>query len=87
MLKNNFVGHRISSRNYTITTYKGSYATTENISYGKLLNSDLYEYIGKADLEREKSEPVNAEVIAEMYRSAQSGHWRKFRGIYFSEAR
>ena len=53
----------------TITTDKGSYATTENISYDKLLNSGLYEYIGKAEPEKaqptpEKSEPAN-EVVPE----------------------
>ncbi len=53
----------------TITTDKGSYATTENISYDKLLNSGLYEYIGKAELEKaqptpEKSEPVKEDNSA-----------------------
>lgn len=50
----------------TITTDKGSYATTENISYDKLLNSGLYEYIGNAEPEKEKSEPVKPEPIAEV---------------------
>lgn len=31
----------------TVTTDKGRYAITENISYDKLLNSAFYEYIGK----------------------------------------
>ena len=47
----------------TITTDKGTYATTETISYDKLLNSGLYEYIGRAELEKEKSEPVKPEPV------------------------
>lgn len=35
----------------TIETNKGSYVTTENISYDKLLNSELYEFIGHAEPE------------------------------------
>ncbi len=46
----------------TITTDKGSYATTENISYDKLLNRGLYEYIGKAEPEKERSAPVKPET-------------------------
>lgn len=46
----------------TITTDKGSYATTENISYDKLLNSGLYEYIGRAEPEKEQSTPVKPEM-------------------------
>ncbi len=49
----------------TVTTDKGSYAVTENISYDKLLSSDLYEYIGRAEPEKEKSEPVKAEVTSD----------------------
>ena len=41
----------------TITTDKGSYATTENITYDKLLNSGLYEFIGKAEPEKEQPAP------------------------------
>ncbi|SDA31045.1 Adenine-specific DNA methylase, N12 class [Ruminococcus sp. YE71] len=36
----------------TITTDKGSYATTENIGYDKLLNNDFYEYIGRIEQEQ-----------------------------------
>lgn len=46
----------------TITTDKGSYATTENISYDKLLNSGLYEYIGRAEPEKEQPTPVKPEM-------------------------
>ena len=49
----------------TITTDKGSYATTENITYDKLLNSGLYEYIGKAEPEQEQPAPVKSEPVAE----------------------
>lgn len=45
----------------TITTDKGSYATTENITYDKLLNSGMYEYIGRAEPEKEQSAPVKSE--------------------------
>ena len=45
----------------TITTDKGTYATTENISYDKLLNSGLYEYIGRAEPEKEQPAPVKPE--------------------------
>ena len=50
----------------TITTDIGSYATTVNISYDKLLISGLYEYIVNAEHEKEKSEPVKPEPIAEV---------------------
>ncbi len=43
-----------------VSTEKGGFVVTENISYDKLLNSDLYEYIGKAELEKEQSAPVKA---------------------------
>lgn len=50
----------------TITTDKGSYATTENITYDKLLNSGLYEFIGKAKPEKEQPAPVKSEPVAEV---------------------
>lgn len=49
----------------TVTTDKGSYATTENISYDKLLNSNLYEYIGRAEPEKEKPEPDKTVVTTD----------------------
>lgn len=45
----------------TIQRESGGFAVTENISYDKLLNSDMYEYIGKAELEKEQSAPVKPE--------------------------
>ena len=50
----------------TVTTDRGSYATTENISYDKLLNSGLYEYIGKAEPEKAQSVPVKPEPAAKV---------------------
>ncbi len=41
----------------TIETNKGIYVTTENISYDKLMNSDLYEFIGRAEPEKEQPAP------------------------------
>lgn len=51
----------------TVTRESGGFAVTENISYDKLLNSGMYEYIGKAEPEKEQSalkkpEPEKAEV-------------------------
>lgn len=51
----------------TVTRESGGFAVTENISYDKLLNSGIYEYIGKAEPEKEQSalkkpEPEKAEV-------------------------
>ena len=49
----------------TIETNKGTYVTTENISYEKLLNSDLYEFIGRG--EPEKGQPaVNKPEVKEV---------------------
>lgn len=36
----------------TVQRDSGGFAITENISYDKLLNSGLYEYIGKAEPEK-----------------------------------
>ena len=66
----------------TITTDKGSYATTENISYDKLLNSGLYEYIGNAEPEKEKSEPVKPEPIAEVTPEKVCGYSRSRKARY-----
>lgn len=45
----------------TIQRESGGYAVTENISYDKLLNSGMYEYIGRAEPEKEQSAPVKPE--------------------------
>ena len=45
----------------TVQRDSGGFAITENISYDKLLNSGLYEYIGKAEPEKEQSAPVKSE--------------------------
>jgi len=50
----------------TIQRESSGFAVTENISYDKLLYSGLYEYIGRAEPEKEKSEPVKPEPIAEV---------------------
>ena len=45
----------------TVQRDSGGFAITENISYDKLLNSGMYEYIGKAEPEKEQSAPVKPE--------------------------
>ena len=45
----------------TVQRDSGGFAITENISYDKLLNSGLYEYIGKAEPEKAQSAPVKSE--------------------------
>lgn len=45
----------------TVQRDSGGFAITENISYDKLLNSGMYEYIGKAEPEKEQSAPVKSE--------------------------
>ena len=45
----------------TVTRESSGFAVTENISYDKLLNSGMYEYIGKAEPEKEQSAPVKSE--------------------------
>ena len=45
----------------TIQRESSGFAVTENISYDKLLNSGKYEYIGKAEPEKEQSAPVKPE--------------------------
>ena len=50
----------------------GAFEITENISYDKLLNSGLYEYIGRDEPEKEQSAPVKpekAEVTPEAEKS------------------
>ncbi len=47
----------------TIQRESSGFAVTENISYDKLLYSGLYEYIGRAEPEKEKSEPVKPEPV------------------------
>ena len=44
----------------TVQRDSGGFAITENISYDKLLNSGLYEYIGKAEPEKAQSAPVKS---------------------------
>ena len=45
----------------TIQRESGGFAVTENIFYDKLLNSGMYEYIGKAEPEKEQTAPVKPE--------------------------
>ena len=45
----------------TVTRESSGFAVTENVSYDKLLNSGMYEYIGKAEPEKEQSAPVKPE--------------------------
>ena len=52
----------------TVKRLSGAFEITENISYDKLLNSGLYEYIGRDEPEKEQSAPVKpdkAEVTPE----------------------
>ena len=42
----------------TVKRLSGAFEITENISYDKLLNSRLYEYIGRDEPEKEQSAPV-----------------------------
>lgn len=51
---------------YTVSRESGGFVITENISYDKLLNSGLYEYIGKAEPEKAHSAPVKPEPAAEV---------------------
>lgn len=46
----------------TVQRDSGGFAITENISYDKLLNSGLYEYIGKAEPEKAQSAPVKSKT-------------------------
>lgn len=48
----------------TVSRESGGFVITENISYDKLLNSGMYEYIGRTEPEREQPAPV-AEVTPE----------------------
>lgn len=48
----------------TVSRESGGFAITENISYDKLLNSGIYEYIGRTEPEREQPAPV-ADVTPE----------------------
>ena len=48
----------------TVSRESRGFAITENISYDKLLNSGMYEYIGRNEPEKEQPEPV-AEVTPE----------------------
>ena len=48
----------------TVSRESGGFVITENISYDKLLNSGMYEYIGRNEPEKEQPAPV-AEVTSE----------------------
>lgn len=50
----------------TIQRESGGFAITENISYDKLLNSGMYEYIGRAEPEKEQSAPMKPEPVAKV---------------------
>ena len=56
-----FVKGKFLSGACTIQRESSGFAVTENISYDKLLNSGMYEYIGKAEPEKEQSAPVKPE--------------------------
>ena len=56
----------------TIETNKGSYVTTENISYEKLLNSELYEFIGHAEPEKTQQTAEKPEITAETEMSGKN---------------
>lgn len=45
----------------TVKRLSGAFEITENISYDKLLNSGLYEYIGRNEPEKEQSAPMKPE--------------------------
>ncbi|MBR1382365.1 MAG: DEAD/DEAH box helicase family protein, partial [Ruminococcus sp.] len=47
----------------TVQRDSGGFMVTENISYDKLLNSGLYEYIGKTEQEKEQPEAVKPEPV------------------------
>ena len=47
----------------TVQRDSGGFMITENISYDKLLNSGLYEYIGRAEQEKEQLEAVKLEPV------------------------
>ena len=50
----------------TVKRRSGAFEIEENISYDKLLSSGLYEYIGKAEPEKEQSAPMKPEPVAEV---------------------
>ena len=45
----------------TVKRLSGAFEITENISYDKLFNSGLYEYIGRNETEKDQSAPVKPE--------------------------
>lgn len=49
----------------TVQREIGGSAVTENINYDKLLDSSMYEYIGRAEPEKEQSAPVKPAVAPE----------------------
>ena len=50
----------------TVKRRSGAFEIEENISYDKLLSSGLYEYIGRAEPEKEQPAPVKSEPMAEV---------------------
>lgn len=50
----------------TVSRESGGFAITENISYDKLLNSGMYEYIGRNDPEKEQPAHMKPEPVADV---------------------
>ena len=50
----------------TVSRESGGFVITENISYDKLLNSGMYEYIGRTEPEKEQPAPMKPEPVAEV---------------------
>lgn len=50
----------------TVSRESGSFVITENISYDKLLNSGMYEYIGRNDPEKEQPAHMKPEPVADV---------------------
>lgn len=50
----------------TVSRESGGFVITENISYDKLLNSGMYEYIGRNDPEKEQTAHMKPEPVADV---------------------
>ena len=50
----------------TVSRESGGFVITENISYDKLLNSGMYEYIGRTEPEREQPAHMKPEPVADV---------------------
>lgn len=50
----------------TVSRESGGFVITENISYDKLLNSGMYEYIGRNDPEKEQPAHMKPEPVADV---------------------